>query len=74
MHSITSEEINKVAYGAFNSIAVASPNKFYVTRSTEPLEPYGKHVNEYFKIIYDSIMKPTGVHWVEYDPETKAVY
>jgi len=30
MHSITSEELNKKAYGVLNSLAVIEPNLFYI--------------------------------------------
>lgn len=73
LHSVTSEEINKLAYGAFNAIAVASPNKFYVTRSTSPLPPYGEHSNPLLKMVTDNLVKPTGVYWIEYNPTTKDI-
>jgi len=68
LHSITSEEINKEAYGAFNALAVASPDKFYITRHIVPLEPYGKNRNKWEEIYYDNIFKPTSVYWLEYNP------
>lgn len=73
MHSITSDEINKEAYGAFNSLAVLSPNKFYITRFTSPLEPYGEASIPFFKMIYDNVMKPTGVYFIEYEPATNDI-
>jgi RNAse (barnase) inhibitor barstar len=42
-HSITSDWLNREAYGILNSIAVIEPNKFYVTRFKEtPLKPFGE--------------------------------
>ena len=73
LHSITSEEINKEAYGAFNAIAVAEHGKFYVTRHIVPLEPYGKNRNRWVEMIYDNIMKPTGVYWIEYNEKTNDI-
>lgn len=73
MHSITSDELNKVAYGALNSIAVDSPNKLYVSRYTSPLPPYGTHRNPLIEMVSANILKPTGVYWIEYDPSSKEV-
>ena len=49
-HSIFSDELNKVAYGNLNSIAVIETNKFYVTKSFEnPKPPVGSSIpKEYF--------------------------
>ena len=68
LHSITSDAINKEAYGAFNALAVASPDKMYITRHIVPLEPYGKNRNTWAEIFYDNIFKPTSVYWLEYNP------
>ena len=37
------------------------------------MEPYGKYENPLIKVIKDSIFKPTGVYWIEFDPSTKNI-
>lgn len=73
LHSITSEAINKAAYGALNSIAVTAPNKMYLTRFTKPIPPYGEAANKYLELFKTNFYKPTGVHYLEYDPKTKEI-
>lgn len=46
LYTITSDELNKKAYGILNSVAIIEPNKFYVTRFLiEPHAPWGNPGN-----------------------------
>lgn len=46
-YAIQSDELDKLAYGTLNAIAVVAPNKFYVTKAFEnPYPPVGEHFPE----------------------------
>ena len=68
-YSITSENLNKEAYGILNSITVIEPNKFYVTKfKPTPLPPYGKPAKGWTSIINNLIMPSTYVLFCSYEP------
>ena len=68
-YSITSENLNREAYGILNSITVIEPNKFYVTKfKPTPLPPYGKPAKGWTALI-DALVRPsTYVLYCTYEP------
>jgi hypothetical protein len=72
-HSITSENLNELAYGVLNSLTVISPNKFYITKfMDQPLGSYGsKIINFINEHLFAALLWPkTYVLYCEYDPVT----
>jgi hypothetical protein len=71
-YPIQSDELDKLAYGNLNAIAVVAPNKFYVTKAFEnPFPPMGQDLPDKYFIFRQLVYKTTEVLYIELNVATK---